>query len=809
MAKKVSLPQEAFNAARFLPVLLILFAGSGCSALIYEIVWYQLLQLVIGSTAISLGVLLATFMGGLCLGSLLLPRYLAKKRYHPLRVYAAIEFGIGALGLLVLVGMPLIDGIYVAAVGHGMPAILFRAIICSICLLPPTLLMGASLPAIARWIETTPRGVSWLGLLYGANTAGAVFGCLLAGFYLLRVFDLATATIVAALINFVVGAASYTLAKRTPEHSTEELEQPAPPSSPRYWPVYVTIAISGATALGAEVIWTRLMGLLLGATVYTFSIILAVFLVGIGIGSGVGAMISRSVKPRVALGVAQFLLAAAVAWTALMLSSSLPNWPVNPLLSSNPWFTFQIDLVRVLWTILPATLLWGASFPLALAAAANRDEDPGRLVGGVYAANTGGAILGALAFSMVLVPWIGTAGCEKVLIVMAAVSALLVLLPATWESKNLLGTAGLVVAMGGAAYLAANVQPVPGMLIAYGRRIMTSANSSKLMYTGEGINSSIAITQWSDGAVQFHVSGKVEASTEPYDMRLQRMLGHLPALVHTDPKSVLIVGFGAGVTAGSFVTYPSMKHIVICEMEPLIPPTATKYFAKENYNVMHDPRTTIYYDDARHFVLTTPEKFDIITSDPIHPWVKGSATLYSKEYFELVKQHLNPGGVVTQWVPLYESDAETVKSEIATFFDVFPGGSVWANELNGGGYDVFLLGQAEPTHINLDTLEQKLNSPDYVRVVQSLRNVGFDSLTDLLATYAGQDQDLKPWLQGAEINRDGNLRLQYLAGLALNVNAETVIYNQMLQYRKFPANLFTGSDQRVQAMYTALANAGK
>ncbi len=145
-------------------------------------------------------------------------------------------------------------------------------------------------------------------------------------------------------------------------------------------------------------------------------------------------------------------------------------------------------------------------------------------------------------------------------------------------------------------------------------------------------------------------------------------------------------------------------------MEPLIPPIATQYFAEENYNVMHDPRTQIYYDDARHFVLTTPEKFDIITSDPIHPWVKGSATLYSKEYFELVKQHLNPGGVVTQWVPLYESDEETVKSEIATFFDVFPGGSVWANELSGGGYDVFLLGQAEPTQI-LDALEDRLNQP--------------------------------------------------------------------------------------------------
>ncbi|SPE25812.1 Spermine synthase (fragment) [Candidatus Sulfopaludibacter sp. SbA3] len=248
-----------------------------------------------------------------------------------------------------------------------------------------------------------------------------------------------------------------------------------------------------------------------------------------------------------------------------------------------------------------------------------------------------------------------------------------------------------------------------------------------------------------------------------------------------------------------------MSRIVICEMEPLIPPTATQYFAKENYNVMNDPRTQIFYDDARHFVLTTREKFDIITSDPIHPWVKGSATLYSREYFQLVKDHLNPGGVVTQWVPLYESDMDTVKSELATFFDVFPNGTVWANELNGGGYDVFLMGQNEPAKINLDALQQRLESPEYFRVAQSLRDVGFNSMYDLLATYAGQDQDLKPWLRDAEINRDGNLRLQYLAGLALNISQEGPIYSEMLKYRQFPANLFTGSEAVMQHLYAALS----
>jgi len=324
---------------------------------------------------------------------------------------------------------------------------------------------------------------------------------------------------------------------------------------------------------------------------------------------------------------------------------------------------------------------------------------------------------------------------------------------------------------------------------------MTSTGSSKILYTGEGMNSSIAISEWNDGAVQFHVSGKVEASTEPYDMRLQRMLGHMPALFHKDePRSVLVVGFGAGVTAGSFVPYPGIRRIVICEMEPLIPPVATRYFAKENYNVMHDPRVEIVYDDARHFVLTTREKFDIITSDPIHPWVKGSATLYSKEYFELVKQHLNPGGIVTQWVPLYESDTPTVKSEVATFFSVFSNGSIWGNDNNGTGYDTVLLGQVEPLKIDVDAIAGRLARPDYATVAESMREVGFSSVVDLLATYAGQRQDLLPWLEGAEINRDGNLRLQYMAGLALNMSMEGTIYSQILIYRRYPENMVVVSD---------------
>jgi spermidine synthase len=792
-------PTSTPAAGRYLPLLILLFAGSGCSALIYEIVWYQLLQLVIGSSAVSLGVLLATFMGGLCAGSMLLPR-LPFSRQHPLRVYGKIELGIGISGIVVLFVMPLVDSVYTAAVGHGLPAILLRAVVAALCLVPPTFLMGASLPAASRWLKASPEGVSWMGTLYAANTIGAVSGCLLAGFFLLRLFDMATATFVAAAINVAVGLVSLSLAKRAPSY-----EAPPAASGLRIAKgalgVYVAIALSGAGALGAEIIWTRLLGLMLGATVYTFSIILAVFLVGIAIGSSVGSILARgSRNPRALLGWSQMALVLAVAWTAWQLSSSLPFWPVNPLISTSPWFTFQIDMVRCFWAILPAALLWGVSFPLALASAADREGDSGLLVGGIYAANTFGAIIGALSFSLILTPAIGTSHSQSLLILMAAVSGICALAPAALRPVRAGRALAILTAAVVAVFLAQSVSPVPGMLIAYGRRIMTSMGRSKVLYTGEGINSSIAITEWDDGAVQFHVSGKVEASTEPYDMRLQRMLGHMPALFHKDPKSVLIVGFGAGVTAGSFVVYPSISRIVICEMEPLIPPTATKYFGRQNYNVMTDKRTQIIYDDARHFVLTTPEKFDIITSDPIHPWVKGSATLYSKEYFELVKKHLNPGGVVTQWVPLYESDPATVKSEIATFFEVFPNGTIWGNDISGGGYDIVLFGQAEPAAIDLDAVQAKLDSPAGQPAAASLREVGFANLMQMLATYAGRSEDLKPWLRDAEINYDSNLRLQYMAGLALNVQREGSIYSDMLTYRHFPAGLFTGSEDTLRAL---------
>ena len=813
MAKLKSESVEVDPTRRYLPALVLLFIGSGCAALIYEIVWFQLLQLVIGSSAVSLGVLLGTFMGGMCLGSLLFSR-IVSAREHPMRIYALLEIGIGVLGIIVLFLVPLIGRLYASVGGHGPVSIMMRGIVGAICLLPPTLLMGATLPAIARWVETNPRGVSWLGFFYGGNIAGAVFGSLLAGFYLLRVTDMVVTTLVAAAINFLVGGVGLWMSRRTAYQVPATAvvagaKDAAVLRAPGATLAYVAIAISGACALAAEVVWARLLSLMLGATVYTFSIILAVFLTGLGIGSSVGSYLAGGVvRPRVALGVCQLMVAVTVAWSAFMLGSVLPHWPVNPSLTLSPWITFQLDLTRTAWAILPAALFWGASFPLALATIAARGQDPARLVGEVYAANTVGAILGAVGGSLILVGSFGTQGAQRLVAMLAVVSALLMLVPVMFggtaeatkekgERAPRLGAVGIgavAVAVVFALMLVRGIPRVPAGLVAYGRFLPTWTSQPQYLFVGEGMNSSVVVSDWGNGVRNFHVSGKIEASTEPQDMRLQRLLGHLPALAHPNPKSVLIVGFGAGVTAGTFVLHPSIERIVICEIEPLIPQVVGQYFGPQNYEVLRDPRVEVVYDDARHYILTTDEKFDIITSDPIHPWVKGAATLYTKEYFDLVKEHLNPGGVVTQWVPLYESTPAVVKSEVATFVGAFPNATVWGNTNNGQGYDTVLLGQEGEMRIDVDALQARLARPEYLRVTESLSEVGFRSPLDLLATYAGTGPQLQPWLADAEINRDRNLRLQYLAGMGNNSYAGAEIYNEMLSFRQFPEAMITGSE---------------
>jgi len=399
---------------------------------------------------------------------------------------------------------------------------------------------------------------------------------------------------------------------------------------------------------------------------------------------------------------------------------------------------------------------------------------------------------------------IGTQQSQGVILAIAAISAFTALVPYVRNQRSI-GISGLLAASAVVSLvLIFGLGPVPGELIAYGRRMPLNTGQSTILYTAEGRNSSVAISRWNSGEIYINVNGHVEATTEIYDMKLQRMVGHLPGLLHPNPKSVLGIGFGAGVSAGTFTRYPGIEHITICEIEPVIPPTSTRFFARQNYEVMNNPKTRIVYDDARHYVLTTTNKYDIIASDPLDVFAKGTAALYSKEYFEAVKAHLNPGGYFSLYVPLYESDLRTVKSELATFFEAFPNATVWTNTRNGEGYDMVFMGQAEPLKINLDEVQQRFDRPDYAPVVQSLREVGVGSTGALFSTYTGRRDDLGKWTAGSDINRDSNLRLSYLAGWGINSQLADVIYRDMIRYRQPPADLFTGSAQAVDSVLNSL-----
>ena len=796
--EETSRPAAGLEApSRWLPALLLLFVGSGCAALIYEVVWLQLLQLSIGSSSVSVAILLGIFMGGMCLGSVLLPKYI-DARHHPLRVYAYLELGIAVCGILVLFLVPALGNLYTRIAGTGQVSLVLRALVASVCLLPPTLLMGATLPAIARWVETTPRGVSWLGFFYGGNLVGAVAGSLLAGFYLLRVYDMRTATWVAMALNVLVALLALGIASRASYDAVTSARRDAVVFGGNRT-VYLVIALSGLTALGSEVLWTRVLSLQFGATVYTFSLILAVFLVGLGIGSTLGSALARNAaSSRAALGWCQLGLCVALAWAGYQTNASLPFWPINPSLSSNIAFNFQLDLVRGFWVMLPGAILWGASFPLALAAAAAPGQDPARLVGGVYAANTVGAILGSLIVGLVLIPWIGSQIAAQALVGVAALAGVMMLLSAP---KPVIPAPALVILVAfSAGLLARAIPPLPGILIAYGRYAATWVGLNEIIYSGEGVTASVAVSRTPNGVLNYHNAGKVQASSEPQDMRLQRMLGHLTTLIPKNPARVVVIGCGAGVTAGAVSIDPLVKNQTIAEIEPLVPSTVSKYFGEHNFHVVDNPKVNIHLDDARHYLLTTDEKFDAITSDPLDPWVKGAATLYTREFFQVVKNRLNPGGVVTLFVQLYESSEEAVKSEIATFLEAFPNGAVFANTANGQGYDLVLFGQVEGRKINVDDVQKRLSDPANEAIANSLREVGIYNAIDLFGTYAGQTSDMQNWLKDATINTDRNLRLQYLAGLGLNLYQSDPIYKNMIRESKYPENLFEGSPETLAAL---------
>jgi spermidine synthase len=802
--KKKRRPRESEAETATHERLRLLFLASGCAALIYEVVWLHLLRLVIGASALSVGIVLASFMGGMFLGSLCFSRLVPRER-DPLRVYAWLELGIAAFGLLMPLLLPAVRSVYVGLVGYGTAGIALRALIAAVLLLPPTALMGATLPAVARLYAPDRRGLSGLASLYSANTIGAVLGSLVSAFYLLAVWDVWIATFAAVALNVAVGLYARRLAgkARTRPASTELPAEASPArrvGALAARAVLWTAGLSGLTALGAQVVWTRLLTLLFGATVYAFAIILGVFLSGLGVGSAIAAhLLKRGLNPFRGLVFSQLALIPALYLASYLLSRVLPYASPPAITPIESLHGFHV--LRAFVVVFPATVFWGMSFPFALAAAGFGRGDPAEASGRVYASNTIGAIAGALAVSFWLIPSYGTRVASQALVIGAALAAALLLFAIQKEAKlsPAARRAGAARALSPAWALAFGLLAaalLPGLskvFLAHGRYIWWVDPEDQYPYVSEGAASTVAVHVAPDGYYNFHVAGRVEATNNPNDLRLERLLGHLSALAHPQPKSVLVVGLGGGVTAGALTLHPGIERIVICEIEPRVA-GAARQFAPENYEVLSSPKVELVFDDARHFLSTTDERFDIITSDPIHPWVRGNSVLFSREYYQIVRSRLLPGGIATQWVPLYETSEEAIRIQMRTFSDAFPQGTVWNSAVSGRGYDVVLLGREQPLSLDLPAIQERMREP---RITQSLREVKIHDVVDLLATYATRGPDMQRWLSNTPVNRDFSLKLEYISGLALNAREADPIYDHMVAGKIFPERLFVGPPELV------------
>ena len=797
----------------------LLFLGSGCAALIYEVIWFHLLRLVIGGSAVSLGIVLATFMGGLCLGSLLAPHFIPS-RWHPLRVYAVLELAIAAIGVSLPWWLPAIQNWYVSQSTAAGQDLLMRAVVAGACLVPGTILMGATLPAVARCVATTPAGMADMGFFYAANTWGAVLGCLTAGFLLLPQTDVLYASYVAAGINVLVALQAWSLAQRmayNPAQHTATISESQTTSDNLPGRIALVMALSGFTALAAEVVWTRLLALLFGATTYTFAIILMVFLAGIGLGSaGAARLAPRTTSPLRWLAAGQTVLMLLLVLANLLIGRLIPFWPADVNGPLHVYGVFLHDTLRAALVVFPAALVWGATFSLGLVAASGGQPDAGRLVGQAYAANTLGAILGSLVTTLWLVPSIGSHRTQQLMVALAAATAITAIFAhrrygsrsaaeptpprrtASWLAYprnigGILATACLAIPL---------LIPLPHGLL--GNSIMPRMwGDFDHLYEAESLNTAVVVMQeQATGARSLCVSGKVEASNNVDDLRCQRLLGHLPALLHPDPRRTLTVGLGAGTTAGCFVLHPGIESIRICELEPAVIPAAGEFFAEDNYQVVHDARTHITIDDARHFMAATDEKYDVITSDPIHPWVRGSAILYSQEYYQLCKERLNPGGIMVQWIPLYQTDLTTVSCELATFLSVFPAATLWSSGADRMfGYDIIAIGQVEEVPLDVQKVQQRIDSNPPLK--SSLEQVSLGSVPQLFKHYVGCGKDLSQLLQEAPINRESTLKLEYMAGMASFVQEPDAILRLILKPLRYPAELLQ-NDEPFRAAISAV-----
>jgi spermidine synthase len=760
-----------------------LFFASGASALVYQVVWVRRLALILGASHHAVSIVLAAFMGGLALGGVALGRR-AARRAQPLRLYGWLELGIAACAVALPFVLHGVQALYVAialaledSAGGAPFAAAARVLLSFAVLAVPTFLMGGTLPVlVAALVQRHADLHARLASLYAINTAGAAFGALAAGFLLLPALGVVRTEWLAAAANVAIAAVAIARARGL-ERVEPEAAEPVPAARAVAAPagdereatlrlVFAGTALCGFGSLAFEVMWTRAISIVIGSSVYSFTVMLVAFLTGIAAGSALHAALPR----RLSLGTHFALLLAGIAISTLAVSLAIPQLPalaaqLKPVALGaqfDPWTALGLCFA----VMLVPCVLHGMAFPLAGEARARLEARTARSVGELVGLNTAGSIAGSLAAGFVLIPYVGLQSSLLGISALYAVGAVMVAASAlaaagVWRRVALATGVALTLAWLALATLAADPWDARRLGafknnesadLRRAREADTDLPDVTMLYYREGRGSTVSVVEDLAGVRRLQIDGKPVASDASSDLRHELLLGHLPVLAHPAPRTALVVGLGAGITLGGVAAHPGLDAIDIVEIEPAVV-EASRLFSHLHGDPLRDARVRLLLQDGRNHLLTTRRRYDVITSDPIHPWARGSAYLYTTEYYQLARERLAPGGVMCQWLPLYQLGDKDLRAAVGSFVDVFPEATLWSTPA-----DAVLIGTTGPLRVDLGDWQRRMAEP---QVHDGLARVGLDDPLSLLGEYTLSPQGMRRFAEGAVRNTDDNLFLEF------------------------------------------------
>ena len=803
-------------------LLVWLFAGcfffSGSTGLIYQNVWVRILGLYFGNTATAISAVLTAFMSGLALGSWLVSGRSDRVR-NPLLTYAVIEFIIGCYCLLTPRLLSVAHDAYSAQVvanGLGLwPRTLLQFALCLVVLILPTALMGATLPILSAGLQRIMGTVSrTVGNLYAINTFGAVAGTVITAFVLLQYVGAHEAILLAAAINIAIGTvlAVFSVASRTGRMAVRErqaeqrsraqeaaAEDPSERALRRY--ILTAFFVAGFCALTCEVIWTRVLCMMIGSSVYSFAVILTAFLLGIALGSYLFALFWGDRK----VGIGSFgIVEAAIGLFCIALTvvfSWMPEVFLGLFLGYNkialPEGLLAAELLIAFAIVAPPTVLMGLAFPLVTKVLTDAGGGLGSSVGRAYASNTAGAILGSCLSTLVLVPLIGMRAVILIAGLLYVATGVAAMLIAAARARSV-GWSAVATTVGALAVILAIVLP-PWSTSALSFGVFQSnqvgnadvtdllgdarQNPERLVFYREGPSAVVSVSKWERGggkkAYAIAVNGKVDASTSPGDMPTQVMTGHLPCLLMDDPKRVVLIGLGSGISAACIARHSSVEDVTCVEIEPNVAVGARGFFGDLNDEILvpgKDPRFHLAVDDGRSFVQRSAEPFDIIISEPSNPWIAGVGNLYTREFYETCRDKLTPEGIMVQWTQLYSLSPTTLRMILNTFSSVFENVSVF-HPTTG---DVLLVASRSPIILDRDKLQARI---DAITNLSHLTTTGGSTPEELTAYFLLSDADLRKLARGAEMNTDNLPLLEFWAPRALYADFGSDNFQSLLAAR--------------------------